>query len=90
MAVYIDNFNASYGRMTMCHMAADTTKELLDMCDKIGVQKRWIQHPGTYREHFDVCLSKKQKALEAGAIEMGVREFARFIINRKPTNLMDK
>ena len=78
MAVYIDNFNAKYGRMTMCHMIADTTEELLAMADKIGVAAKWIQDKGEYSEHFDVCLSAKKKAIEHGAIEISAREFARF------------
>ena len=63
MAVYIDSFNAPYGRMLMCHMIADTKEELLEMADKIGVQRKWIQKEGTHHEHFDVCLSKKKKAI---------------------------
>lgn len=70
MAVYVDNMNAKYGRMTMCHMFADSTEELLAMADKIGVQRKWLQHPGTIREHFDICLSKKAKAIQAGASEI--------------------
>ena len=76
MAVYIDDFNARYRGMIMCHMIADTTEELLEMADKIGVQRKWIQDYGTNREHFDVCLTKKQKAIQFGAIEIGFRELA--------------
>lgn len=72
--VYIDDFNAPYGRMTMCHMIADTTEELLRMCDRIGVNRKWIQDTGTYYEHFDICLSKKKKAMSLGAVEMNARE----------------
>ncbi|WP_139804442.1 DUF4031 domain-containing protein [Pseudomonas aeruginosa] len=67
MAVYVDDMNATFGRMKMCHMLADTTEELLAMADKIGVQRKWIQHAGTIKEHFDICLSKKSAALAAGA-----------------------
>ncbi len=75
--IYIDNFNARFVNMIMCHMVADTTEELLAMCDKIGVQKKWIQDAGTNREHFDICLSKKAKAIKQfGAIEVGFRELA--------------
>lgn len=81
--VYIDNFNAPFGRMKMCHMIADTTEELLQMADKIGVARKWIQEPDTYNEHFDVCLSAKVKALAAGATEIGFRDYAR-ITNSRP------
>ncbi|MEW3774014.1 DUF4031 domain-containing protein [Pseudomonas aeruginosa] len=70
MAVYVDNMNATYGRMKMCHMFADSDAELLAMADKIGVQRRWHQFPGTIKSHFDTCLSKKAKAIECGATEI--------------------
>lgn len=81
--VYIDNFEAAYGRMKMCHMVADTTEELLAMVDKIGVKRKWIQYPGTYNEHFDICLAKKKLALAAGAIEISARDYAAFANARK-------
>jgi len=76
--VYVDNFNARYRGMTMCHMFADTTDELIAMVDKVGVQRRWIQDKGTYSEHFDICLAKKKLAITAGAKEVNMRDFARF------------
>lgn len=72
--VYVDTMNCGYGRMIMCHMMADTTDELLAMADKIGVQRKWLQYPGTKHEHFDVCLSKKKKAIELGAKEINRTE----------------
>jgi hypothetical protein len=57
--------------MQMCHMVADTTEELLSMAVKIGLAQRWLQKPGTPREHFDVCLSMRTKAVQLGAIEVG-------------------
>lgn len=82
MAVYIDDFNAPFGRMKMCHMIADTTEELLEMVDKIGVQRKWIQHAGAYGEHFDISLGKKALAIENGAIELGARDLARMMQKR--------
>jgi FMN phosphatase YigB (HAD superfamily) len=66
-------------------MIADTTDDLLEMCRKIGVQAKWIQYPGTANEHFDICLSKKAKALEFGAKEIGFREYATMVNNREKT-----
>jgi len=80
--VYVDDFNAPFGRMIMCHMVADTTEELLEMADKIGVRRKWIQDAGTYLEHFDVSLGCKKKAIEFGAKEMGMREQARMVCSR--------
>jgi hypothetical protein len=73
MPVYVDDMYkypiGEFGRMKMSHMAADTTAELLAMVDKIGVARRWIQYPGTDREHFDIAVSKRALAVAAGAIE---------------------
>lgn len=81
--VYIDNFNAKFRRMIMCHMIADTTKELIEMAEAVGVRRKWIQYPGTYNEHFDVCLSMKKKALQLGAMEIHWRQYATFVNVRK-------
>lgn len=70
MTVYVDDMNATFGRMKMCHMFADSTEELLRMADKIGVQRKWIQKAGTTREHFDICLSKRARAVGMGAVEI--------------------
>lgn len=70
MTVYVDNMNATYGRMKMCHMFADSTDELLAMADRIGVQRKWLQHPGSIKEHFDICLSKRALAVTLGATEI--------------------
>jgi hypothetical protein len=74
VSVYVDNMRASYGRMVMCHMIADSTDELLAMADAIGVQRKWLQKPGTHWEHFDICLSKRNIALGRGAIELTTRQ----------------
>ena len=68
MTVYVDDMFAAYGRMKMCHLFADSTDELLDFVDRIGVQRKWIQKAGTLHEHFDVCSSKRDKAIAAGAV----------------------
>lgn len=71
MPVYVDNMRASYGRMKMCHMVADSMAELLDMADKIGVDRKWFQ-PGSH-PHFDICLSKRTKAICHGAKQVDRR-----------------
>lgn len=67
----------------MCHMIADTTEELLEMADKIGVQRKWIQDKGEYSEHFDIAKSAKAKAIKHGAIEITMNVLARKI-NQRP------
>lgn len=64
MTVYVDDMRAPFGRMIMCHMIADTSKELHAMAARIGVARRWCQYPGTWKEHYDVCLSKREVAVQ--------------------------
>ena len=85
MAVYIDNYRAPFSRMVMCHMMADSTEELCAMADRIGVQRKWIQSAGTWREHFDVCLAKRKLAVAAGAIEMDARQLVKWARERQQT-----
>ena len=85
MAVYVDDMAARYGRMTMFHMIADSRDELLAMADKIGVQRKWIQKPGTHQEHFDVCQAKRAKAVAAGAVEITWRDLALKCRDRRTT-----
>ena len=83
MSVYVDDMRASFGRMVMCHMLADTTDELHAMADRIGVARKWAQHAGTYREHYDISLSKRAEAVAAGAIEITWRETGRIMRQRR-------
>lgn len=69
MTVYVDDVRHPYGRMIMCHMWADTLGELLQMADRIGVQRKWIQAPPKASwVHFDISLVKKAAAIQAGAV----------------------
>lgn len=61
---------APYGRMIMCHLLADTDDELHAMAAKIGVARRWHQKAGTPHSHYDICLSKRAKAVKLGAVEI--------------------
>lgn len=81
--VYVDDMEAQYGRMTMCHMIADTREELLAMADRIGVARRWIQKAGTHQEHFDICKAKRALALGHGAQAITLRELATKCYNRR-------
>ena len=88
--VYVDDMHehglGQYGRMKMSHMIADSTEELLAMARTIGVQVKWIQHPTTYREHFDIAKGKRAAAIKAGAISITMREYARMVDSRRRTD----
>jgi hypothetical protein len=55
-------------------MTADTLEELHEMAEKLGL-RRWFQNTGT--PHYDLCKSKRLKAIKLGAIPEGVLEGAR-------------
>lgn len=80
MPVYVDDMFRSelgkFGRMKMSHMMADSQDELLEMADQIGVSRRWLQNrgQGRHREHFDVSMSLRAKAVAAGAVEVTMRD----------------
>lgn len=83
MAVYVDSMFRAYRGMRMCHLLADSRSELLAMVDKIGVDRKWIQHKGTYREHFDIAASKRKLAVEAGAIVVSRKELGELLKRRR-------
>lgn len=83
MAVYIDDFNAPYRGMIMCHMIADSHEELVAMASLIGVHSKWIQDRGTYAEHFDICQSKRKLAVSRGAIEISPKDLVRKMIAKR-------
>lgn len=83
MSVYVDDMRASFGNMVMCHMIADSTEELLQMADVIGVQRKWIQKANFPDEHFDIALSKRKLAIKAGAKQISMRELAKIIRSKR-------
>ncbi len=83
MSVYVDDMRARFGRMCMCHMIADSTAELVAAAAHCGVQAKWIQDAGTNREHFDICLSARRKAVIQGAVQITQRELAMKIHERR-------
>lgn len=77
MAVYVDKATNAFRHMKMSHMLADSENELHQMAAAVGLRREWFQNHGT--PHYDLCQSKKQLALAAGAIEVGRREVVALI-----------
>lgn len=86
--IYVDSMRASYGRMKMCHMISDSTAELLDMADKIGVARKWLQNAGTAREHFDIAMSKRALAVHFGAVEITWKQAGCMCARRRITGAL--
>lgn len=69
MTAYVDDVRHRFGRMTMCHMWADTPDELHALAAAIGVQRRWFQTPPKASwDHYDISLGMKDKAIALGAV----------------------
>lgn len=83
MAVYVDDTQWPFRGMIMCHMLADTSEELHLMAEMIGMERRWVQYPGTVKEHYDVPLPRRILAVEAGAVEVSWRFMGELIRERR-------
>lgn len=83
--VYVDDMNAPFGRMKMCHLLADTDEELHAMAARIGVARKWHQGPPRHDSHYDIALSKKALAVAAGAIEITWRQAGSMNFRRRVT-----
>jgi hypothetical protein len=71
MSVYVDTAENQFGRMKMSHMLADTLKELMEMADLIGVERKWYQgFEKASCPHFDIAQTKRALAIRHGAIEV--------------------
>jgi hypothetical protein len=81
MTVYVDPARPG-NDMLCCHMLADTRAELDAMADKIGINRAWLQKPGTPHEHYDLSRRKRAMAVSHGAVEVTFRGIAA-IIQRK-------
>jgi hypothetical protein len=92
MTVYVDDMKAPFkpghvkGRTyVMCHMIADSDAELHAMADRIGVARKWHQAPPAHDSHYDIALSKRVLAVQAGAREITLRQLACMSTYRKIT-----
>lgn len=82
MTVYVDDMYkyplGQFGRMKMSHMIADTPEELHHMAERIGVARRWYQG-----DHYDICMSKRERALDLGAKAITLRELSHMAMEKR-------
>lgn len=74
MSVYVDDMQAPFRGMIMCHMFADSDAELNAFARQLGLKFAW-----KHKEHFDISQSKKAEAIKLGAIEITQHEMAKKI-----------
>ncbi len=77
MSVYVDNAKNGFGRMRMCHMMADTLDELHAMAERLELKRSWFQPKSS--PHYDICQSKRARAVQLGAIEVDRRQLVEVI-----------
>lgn len=74
MSVYVDSAFIPYGRMSMCHMLADTLPELHNMAHQLGLAPTWFQCPPKASfPHYDISKGVRAKAVALGAVEVDKR-----------------
>lgn len=66
-----------------CHMTADSTEELINFAVSLGLQPKYRQHPGTWKEHFDVTESKRRLAVSKSAVEVSYRDHVMTMAQRR-------
>jgi len=90
MMVFVDNMNAHFRGMIMCHLMAETTDELDAFAKKLGLRRKWRQ-AGSWN-HYDICLSMKKQAIAAGAREVTTREMVMLVREwrEKNTAMLEK
>ena len=83
MTVYVDDMRlpARVGRVEgrWSHLVsdlpgADGTAELVGFAQRLGVDPRWLQHPGEPTEHFDLTDPLRARALALGAVPIAYVE----------------
>ncbi len=82
MSVYVDDgfVEGDWGPWTGGgHLQADTPAELHAMAQRLGLKRSWFQSkPGKpWHDHYDLTRSKRDRAVDLGAIPVTWREAAR-------------
>ncbi len=95
MAIYVDDYlkpmRVRSGRGSFSavwsHLIADTPEELEAFAQLLGLKKSWLQCEGTWKEHYDVTLATRHRAVEAGAVELTYRELTVRLMARRRSQL---
>lgn len=99
MTVYVDDMQleAVVGPVdgVWSHLLSDQPgeagrRELLAFAERLGIETRWLQKPGTHREHFDVTEPTRQRALALGAVPIRYGRAVAAITRAKRERLSDR
>jgi hypothetical protein len=72
--IYVDELFFWPGKGEWCHLWADTTDELHEFAEKIGLKRNWFQDKKRF-PHYDLRESKRKIALKNGAIQTRLRNY---------------
>ncbi|MEX3983713.1 DUF4031 domain-containing protein [Paraburkholderia sp. EG287A] len=93
MAVYVDDMYlysmGRLGRLKCSHMIADTDEELHAMAARIGIaRKHWQSPQKTSGSHYDIAMSKRALAINAGAVAISMKQLAAMNARRRETGVL--
>ena len=74
MRVYVDDFHAPFKGKTFSHLIADSDDELELFARQLGLKPEWKQ-----RNHYDVSMSVRLRAIELGAKPITVQAGAKIV-----------
>jgi Protein of unknown function (DUF4031) len=86
LACYVDSVRSYPGSglrySEFCHLLADSRTELHAMADALGIPRRFFQdHP--WRWHHDLPAHLRDRALQLGAVEVGMHEVGTLLRRRR-------
>ncbi len=76
MTVYVDDPIWPFRGKKWCHMTAHTHDELHAFARKLGLKRQWFQDKD-HHQHYDLTASKRQMAIDLGAVAVGWRDYPR-------------
>jgi hypothetical protein len=72
MTVYVDDCRIPWGKYVMSHLLGSDLDELHAFAESIGLRRYWFQDKRI--PHYDVSETKRQKALQKGAVAIACSE----------------
>ena len=76
--IYVDmaKWKKPNGRVSYCHMAADSLDELHKFASVIGVGE-WFFHSSSTLKHYDLSEMNRALAIQNGALEISSKDLVR-------------
>lgn len=65
------------------HLFADTPEELAAVAEQLGLKPSWLQHAGTYREHYDVTETIRLESIQLGSVQISYPRGTADLLARK-------